>query len=79
MLVESYKKQELHTDRLMFDPRLSEMARMLRSVQVVPAAARQRKEHESDLVPWYDGGTKKQWRRYMLSHRSPSWALKTLW
>ena len=79
MLVEAYKKQELHTDRLMFDPRMSEMARMLRSVQVVPAAARQRKEHESDLVPWYDRDKKKQWRRYMLLHRSPSWALKTLW
>lgn len=79
MLVESYKKQELHPDRLMFDPRLSKVARTLRPVQVSPAAARQRKEYESDLVPWYERQMKKRWRRYMLLHRSPSWALRSMW
>ena len=82
MLVESYAKQDLHTDRMMFDPRLSATARRLRPVQVIPAAARQRQEEfESDLVPWVRQGfmRKKRRRLHMALHRSPWWEFKTLW
>ena len=79
-LIASYERQDLHTDRLMFDPRISEIARWLRPVQVVPAVARQRAEYESDLGTWGDPSLKRRWRRYLLRKRNPRWmALSFLW
>ena len=80
-LVASYERQELHTDRLMFDPRISKMARWLRPVQVVPAAARQREhESDSDLVPWHVPVSRRRWRWYIQRQKSPRWmALSFLW
>ena len=77
-LVASYERQVLHTDRLMFDPRISEMARWLRPVQVVPAAARQRGETESDLLPWGDPTLKRRWRRYIQRKKDPRWMARSL-
>ena len=79
-LIDSYERQELHTDRLMFDPRISKMARWLRPAQVVPAVARHRGETESDLAPFADPSLKRSWRRYIQRNKAPRWmALSLLW
>lgn len=79
-LIASYERQDLHTDRTMFDPRISEIARWLRPVQVVPAAARHRGETESDLAPFADPSLKRSWRRYIQRNKAPRWmALSLLW
>jgi len=69
----------LNNDRLMFDPRLSSLARQLRPVQVVPAVARQNPVFGSDIGPWKQrsqGGRKK---RRMLIKRSVRWQARLLW
>lgn len=77
--IEALEKEKLNNDRLMFDPRLSSLARQLRPVQVVPAVARQNPVFGSDIGPWKQrsqGGRKK---RQMLIKRSVRWQARLLW
>ena len=76
---DAYAKQDMPTDHVMFDMRLSPLARRLRPFQLIPAAVAHPEDHNSDLVEWRDTIPKRRRRRYFLRNRSIAWRLRVRW
>ena len=56
IVLDSFQAPRHTTDGILFNVLSSALARRLRTVQVVPAVARQRPDAGSDQVEWRDGG-----------------------
>ena len=78
-LSRAYGKLEMSTDHVMYDMRLSPLARRLRPLQVIPAAVKHPENYSSDLVEWRDTIPKRRRRRYFLRNRSAAWRLRLWW
>ena len=76
---DAYAKQDMPIDHVMFDMRLSPLARRLRPLQVIPAAVAHPEDHSSDLLEWRDTIPKRRRRRHFLRYRSITWRLRVRW
>jgi len=52
LLLEAFKTPTQPVDHTIFDSQVSRTARLLRTCQIVPAMARQRRDDNSDIVGW---------------------------